>query len=72
MQTATLRSLLREKNLFLSDLARLVDVDPATVTRWAQGRIPAERVIDVERATGVPREQLRPDLYLPPMRAANE
>lgn len=26
-------------------------------------RIPAERVIEVERLTGIPREILRPDLY---------
>lgn len=26
-------------------------------------RIPAERVLEVERLTGVPREILRPDLY---------
>jgi len=26
--------------------------------------VPAHQIIPVERATGVPREQLRPDLYL--------
>lgn len=26
-------------------------------------RIPAERVLEVERLTGIPRETLRPDLY---------
>lgn len=26
-------------------------------------RVPAERVVEVEKKTGVPREQLRPDLY---------
>ena len=33
------------------------------VSRWR--RVPAERVVDVERVSGVPREQLRPDLYRP-------
>lgn len=58
-----LRSLLADRNLRLVDLANLVGVDKATVTRWARRRIPAERVLDVERLTGVPRGALRPDLY---------
>lgn len=28
-----------------------------------RGKIPAERVVEVEGITGVPRERLRPDLY---------
>lgn len=32
------------------------------VSQW--DRVPAERVLDVERITGVPRETIRPDLYL--------
>lgn len=31
------------------------------ISKWR--RVPAERVRDVERATGVPRNRLRPDLY---------
>jgi DNA-binding transcriptional regulator YdaS (Cro superfamily) len=27
------------------------------------GRVPAERVLDIEKLTGVPRHDLRPDLY---------
>ena len=34
------------------------------VYRWP--RVPAERVIEIEHLTGVPREELRPDLYLAP------
>jgi DNA-binding transcriptional regulator YdaS (Cro superfamily) len=33
---------------------------------WAWKQIPAERIIEIERLTGVPREELRPDLYLAP------
>ena len=58
-----LRALLEARDMRLSDLAKGADVDKATVTRWAQRRIPAERVIDVERITGIPRSLLRPDLY---------
>jgi hypothetical protein len=44
-------------------LAEALGVDKASITRWAKGRIPAERVIEVERITGIPRADLRPDLY---------
>ena len=30
---------------------------------WKWDRIPTDRVIDVERVTGIPRERLRPDIY---------
>jgi DNA-binding transcriptional regulator YdaS (Cro superfamily) len=42
-------------------LAKLLKVSPSTVLRWT--RVPADRVVAVERATNVPRETLRPDLY---------
>jgi len=60
-----LQTLLAERNLKLRDLPGLVGVDKATATRWSQRRIPAERVIAVEFATGIPRHELRPDLYPP-------
>lgn len=59
----TLKSLLQKRGLKLTDLAKAASVDKATVTRWAQNRVPAERVLDVERMTGIPRHQIRPDLY---------
>jgi DNA-binding transcriptional regulator YdaS (Cro superfamily) len=37
------------------------DITPQAVSQWKQ--VPAERVLDVERATGVSRHRLRPDLY---------
>jgi Bacterial toxin YdaS len=42
-------------------LAKLLGVSPSSVLRWT--RIPADRVVEVERVTDIPREQLRPDLY---------
>jgi DNA-binding transcriptional regulator YdaS (Cro superfamily) len=45
-----------------SGLARaLGDISPQAVSQWK--RVPSERVIDVERVTGVSRRELRPDLY---------
>jgi len=43
-------------------LARGIGVSYQAIQSWKK-RIPAERVLDVERATGIPRDRLRPDLY---------
>lgn len=49
-----------------SALARILGCSPQAVQRMcATGRIPAERVIPIEDATGVPRHIQRPDLYPP-------
>ena len=45
-------------------LARALGVSQQAVAQWR--RVPAEKVIEVERATGVPREKLRPDIFLAP------
>jgi DNA-binding transcriptional regulator YdaS (Cro superfamily) len=42
-------------------LAVLLGISTQAVGKWR--RVPAERVIEVERVTGVPRTALRPDLY---------
>jgi DNA-binding transcriptional regulator YdaS (Cro superfamily) len=42
-------------------LATQLGITPQAIAGWR--RVPAERVIDVERVTGVSREILRPDLY---------
>ncbi|MQA53708.1 transcriptional regulator [Pseudomonas piscis] len=47
-----------------SALARHLKVTPQAVQKMcATGRVPAERVLDIERLTGVHRSELRPDLY---------
>jgi DNA-binding transcriptional regulator YdaS (Cro superfamily) len=61
-----LAGLLQRRGIRLTDLARSVGVDKSSVTRWDKRRIPAERVLDVERVTGIPRHELRPDLYPSP------
>ena len=45
----------------VSELARQIGISQPSVSNWM--RIPAERVISVEAATGVDRAVLRPDLY---------
>ena len=44
-------------------LARLLGVTPQVVSLWKLGKIPAERVVAIEAATGVSRRVLRPDLF---------
>lgn len=47
-----------------TSLAAKLCLPPTTVASWkSRGSIPAERVIEIERATGMPRSKLRPDLY---------
>lgn len=49
-----------------SGLGRELGISQAAVARWkSQDRIPIERVLEVERLTGIPRHQLRPDIYPP-------
>lgn len=44
-----------------SELARRLGIKVQSIQQWK--RIPAERLIEVESVTGVPRRELRPDLY---------
>ena len=64
METTPLQALLRDKDMRLADLARSIGVDKATVTRWSRGTVPTKHIVEVERVTGIPREKLRPDLYV--------
>jgi TorA maturation chaperone TorD len=45
----------------VSELARQIGISQPSVSNWS--RIPAERVLIVEAATGIDRKVLRPDLY---------
>lgn len=46
-------------------LAELIGVRQSHVSNWLNRnkRVPAERVLTIEKATGVPRHELRPDIY---------
>jgi len=45
----------------VSELARRIGIAQPSISNWQ--RVPAERVLAVEAATGIGRETLRPDLY---------
>ena len=47
----------------LAGLAKPLGISEQAVSQW--GEVPPLRVLDVERVSGVPRSELRPDLYPP-------
>lgn len=47
-------------------LAEALGVSTMSVSKWVStGRIPVDRVLTIEKLTGVPRYELRPDIYPP-------
>ena len=55
----------QERDMPLSEAAKLIGVSTTIVWQWENGtrRVSAERAVEIERITGIPREQLRPDLF---------
>lgn len=53
--------LIRQKRGMLAKVARECGITRAAVVKWSQ--VPAERVVAVEAATGIPRQSLRPDIF---------
>jgi hypothetical protein len=54
---------LRAEPALVQRLARDLNLSLKAIQRWRV--VPLERVVDVERSTGIPRHQLRPDFHLP-------
>lgn len=50
-----------------SILARELGISPQALFQW--DTVPPLRVLEVERITGIPRHELRPDIYPPPVAA---
>lgn len=59
--------LLRSQRGMLAQIARGLGCTRSAVAMWK--RVPAERLPDVERITGIPRYLLRPDICPPPITA---
>ena len=55
----------RHEFMTLEEFGRLFTppVDKSTVLRWERGKITAERAVQVEAMTGIPRSSLRPDIF---------
>jgi DNA-binding transcriptional regulator YdaS (Cro superfamily) len=45
------------------ELGRRLGVSYQAIQTWLQSQVPAERVLTIERLTGVSRHALRPDIY---------
>lgn len=57
-------SVLNDLRVFgVAKVARQLGIRPQAVSQWQ--RVPAARVIEVERITGISRDRIRPDLYPP-------
>lgn len=52
---------IRSQRGLMAKVAKALGLSRAAVSLW--DRVPAEVVVEVERITEIPREQLRPDLY---------
>lgn len=59
----TIDKILSDRGMRLADLARALGLNKSSVTRWAKGKVPAERIGEVSRVVGVPPEIIRPDLF---------
>jgi DNA-binding transcriptional regulator YdaS (Cro superfamily) len=59
---------LRAVGMKASFVAEQLGITSGAVSQW--DHVPAERVLEVERITGIPRHELRPDIY-PPDRELN-
>lgn len=66
MIVVDLKFLLSKRGWRLSKLAGELGVHKANATRWHQHGIPAMRAVDIERVAGIPRHELRPDLWPAP------
>lgn len=53
-----------------AELAKLIGVTAQAVSQW--GEVPPLRVLAVERASGISRHELRPDLYPAEAEVADE
>ena len=66
METGNLAALLASRQIKMADLARDLKLNKSSITMWAQRRVPAERVLEVEKLTGISRHEIRPDIYPTP------
>jgi DNA-binding transcriptional regulator YdaS (Cro superfamily) len=57
-------ALIRSQRGMQAEIARGLGLTRAAITKWQ--RVPAERVVAVEKITGIPRQLLRPDLWSTP------
>ena len=64
-----LREYRQKAKLTLEQFGARLGVNKSTAMRWEEGKIPAERVLSISKATGIHPSKLRPDIYPPASRA---
>lgn len=52
------------------EFAQAIGVSEQRLQKWRHTKIPAELVLPIQARTGIPRHELRPDLYPPDEAAA--
>jgi DNA-binding transcriptional regulator YdaS (Cro superfamily) len=57
-------SLIRAERGLMAKLAAGLGITKSAVSMW--DKVPADRLAEVERLSGIPRHLLRPDVCLPP------
>lgn len=60
---SNVRSARKARSVKLNAILSGLSISKETWFRWERTQIPAERVVEVEGVTGIPRSELRPDLY---------
>lgn len=53
----------RDRNLTLKAVGGRLGVDKSTVLRWERNGVPADRILEVSKRLGIPREKLGPRLF---------
>ena len=61
MSMEHLNAFLKAKRGRLSRLAEELEITPGAIAQWDE--VPADKLVAIEAATGIPRQLLRPDLY---------
>lgn len=59
----TKRDPFRGRQVKKLQLAQALGITHGAISQWSQ--VPSERVLDVERITGISRHELRPDVFGP-------
>ena len=47
----------------LEEIGAALGVNKSTILRWEDNQVPVERLADVEKVTGISRQELRPDIF---------
>lgn len=62
--------LIRDRRGLIAKIAKELNIFPSAVSMWT--KVPAERLPEVERITGIARHELRPDICPPPLQSNTE